>query len=117
MRLRQLTAPLRRLWFRLKHGFWPEEWYSLDTALAGWLYPRIRHLAWNGIGSPASYVDQHGEVAAFMAWCDDLRAVASDLEAYSKHWEAETVADEEQAIRAGQDAMLWVAHNFTDLWD
>lgn len=108
---------LKRLWFRITHGFWPEEWYSLDTALAKWLSVRLAYLQAYTETTPASYIDQHGPTGGWVEWREDLRLVSEALERYANMWEADTIEELKEIEQGGQDAMLWVAHNFRDLWD
>lgn len=111
-----------RLWFRLRHGFWDYETWSLNTNLASWLAPRLKHFAENHKGSPRYYPNKNPDnpeedTTDHEAWTNDLHRAAAALAAYAKYEELNDWPAELKVIDDGNAAMAWIAEWFGGLWD
>lgn len=76
--------------YRIRHGFWPDELWSLDCTIARFAAPRVRAFAGSG-GCPHAYVELYGNEQCHKEWeadvlkmADALDAVAEDVWAMSK---------------------------------
>lgn len=108
--------------FRLRHGFDYRDCWSLDTALAKWLAPRLRHMSEIAHGAPCGYPDKTPALDAetdFQAWKDDLMRASEAMLAYANvEYMEDWSMEREGEIREGaKTAMRWIAKHFTSLWD
>lgn len=121
-----IPLAIRAFVFRMRHGFDFRDCWSLDTAMAKWLAPRLRYMSEIAHGAPWGYPNEvefagsdPDEVETdFEAWKVDLLAASKALAAYASVYDDDLDYDSERRVfDAGKDAMKWVAKNFPSLWD
>jgi len=69
--------------FRLRHGFRREDCWSLDTAVAAWLTPRLYHLAEHHSGYPSQFDGEDGDelwTAILAKMADGFELIAKDAD-------------------------------------
>lgn len=107
--------------FRLRHGFDHRDCWSMDTAMAKWLAPRLRHMSEVAHGAPCGYPNKtpaFDSETDFQAWKDDLMRASEAMLAYANvdYMEDLSVEEENKIHKAGNEAMKWIAEHFTSLW-
>lgn len=97
---------------RTRRGWDNTALWSLDLHLAATLADQLAHFADTTHGWPAS-----DEFPEFEDWQDALYTQSARLAAYARHHAIDDGDLGVAVVRAGQDAMRWVADHFPSLWD
>jgi len=96
---------LRSLLFQLRYGFWREDCWSLDLALAKWILPRLQYLAENNHGYPGALSEEE--------WLAILYKLIDGFELFARE---DYVGDAEQWAYIN-DCLDLFREFFFDLWD
>lgn len=82
---------------------------SLDTSLCKWLGDRLVFMSEHANSFDPAYT--------YERWCELLRTNGEALLAWHRHWDLDTLEEEQQAHLGAQEALRWVADNLGTLWD
>lgn len=71
-RLWNKTNPIRatkRTYFRIRHGFWPQDWWNFDSRCAKWVYPRLKFYSEHRNGYPGDVRNEEwDEIVKKIVW-------------------------------------------------
>ena len=112
----RLRGALRRLRYRLSHGFWPWDVWNLDIALAAWLSVRLRALSAEATGMPPGYGGWMSTEREYAAWTADLLRHATSCSRYAKRKFLCSVEDELVLSHDYKAALRFVAEYVEYLW-
>lgn len=84
----------KSLLFRVRHGFWPKDWYNFDYELCKWVEPRLKYLLENS----------HAELPEELEYAYQLIKMYSDG------------GDTLDAID-GEEGMKIISKHLRKLWD
>ena len=111
-----LHGKLDRLRYRYIHGFWPEDGWNVDVALARFLADRLKVLASETNVFPAGFGGWMNDEKEFQAWRSALLLHAASCNRYARRW---LLVEGEDAVILNRDykvALEFVAEYVEHLW-
>jgi hypothetical protein len=109
---------ITKLWFRLRRGFWPDECWNLDTTIARFLVPRLKHFRANLNGYPADLDEKlWDKYLRRMTWSFEWAAADTDTKGW---WAKRYCLDPQHRKRVDkryEAGMQLFAKYYSGLWD
>jgi hypothetical protein len=106
---------------RIRLGFDPRDTWGLDTAMAKWMAPRLRHLADYGCGAPMGYGTTPDDITFdtktdFGQWYRDIMRAAKFFEDHANE-QREWTVEEGNRMSAEQIWVFgWMSEYYCSLW-
>jgi len=110
---------IKKVWFRLRHGFWPSECWNLDITFARLIVPRLEHFRRVTHGYPTG-IDgpkEWDKILRRMIW--SFRWASADIE-NEGWWSSRYIFNEQHRKRVDkryEAGMNLFAKYYSGLWD
>lgn len=115
-KIQLVRRQVKRLFYRWEHGFWLEETYNLDVALADWLATRLKALAAETQSYPAGYGGWMTAEKEYETWTADILKHATSCNRYARRWYL-TEGDESYVLDTDyREALKWLSEYYLHLW-